>query len=58
MNSENTHYELWFGRPISIKYFRAFGSKFSIKRDDDNLGKFDSKTDEGIFLRYSYTKKA
>ena len=27
------------------------------KIDDDNLGKFESRTDEGIFLGYSSTKK-
>ena len=27
MNSDNTLYELWFGRPASIKYFKVFGSK-------------------------------
>ena len=58
MNSDKTPYDLWFGRPASAKYFTAFGSKCYIKRDDDNLGKFDSRTDEGIFLGYSSTKKA
>ena len=27
------------------------------KRNEDDLGKFDSRTDEGIFLGYSSTKK-
>ena len=58
MSSDKTPYELWFGRPGSVKYFRDFGSKCYIKIDDDNLGKFDSRTDEGIFLGYSSTKKA
>ena len=57
VNSEKTPYELWFGRPTLVKYFRVFGSKCYIKRDDDNLGKCDSRTDEGIFLGYSSTKK-
>ena len=56
MNNKKTHYELWFGIPASVKYFRVFGSKCYIKREDDNLGKFDSRTDEGIFLGYSSTK--
>ena len=34
-----------------------FGSKCYIKRNEDDLGKFDSRTDEGIFLGYSSTKK-
>ena len=58
VNNDKTTYELWFGRPTSVKYFRVFGSKcYYIKRDDDNLGKFDSRTNEGIFLGYSSTKK-
>jgi predicted metalloprotease with PDZ domain len=26
-NSDKTPYELWFGRPTSIKHFKVFGSK-------------------------------
>ena len=59
VNNDKTPYELWFGRPAeSLKYFRVFGSKCYIKRDGDNLGKFDSITYEHIFIGYSYTKKA
>jgi hypothetical protein len=47
--SEKTPYELWFGRPASIKHFRVFGSKCYIKNHDENLGKYDDKADEGIF---------
>ena len=57
VNSHKTPYELWFGRPVSVKYFRVFGSKCYIKREDDNLGKFEYRTNEGIFLGYSSTKK-
>jgi hypothetical protein len=39
VNYEKTPYELWYGRPSSIKHFKFFGRKFYIKRDDDNLGK-------------------
>ena len=56
MNNDKTPYELWLGRPASVKYFRVFGSKCYIKRDDDNIGKFESRTDEGIFLGYSSNK--
>ena len=35
-----------------------FGNTCYIKRNEDDLGKFDSRTDEGIFLGYSSTKKA
>jgi hypothetical protein len=57
INSNKTHYELWFGRAPSIKYFRVFGSKCYIKRLDENLGKFDARSDEGIFLGYASNKK-
>ena len=30
-NSDKTPYELWFGRPTSIKNFKVFGSKCYIK---------------------------
>ena len=35
-----------------------FGSKCYIKRNEYDLGNFDSRTIEGIFLGYSSTKKA
>ena len=57
-NSEKTPYELWTGRRANLKYFRVFGSKCYIKRTDKNLGKFDPRTDEGIFLGYSCKRKA
>ena len=41
-----------------MKYFRVFGSKCYILKDRENLGKFDAKSDEGIFLGYSTTNRA
>jgi hypothetical protein len=41
-NSDKTPYELWKGRPTNVKHFRVFGSKCYIKREDKNIGKFDS----------------
>ena len=41
-----------------MKYFRVFGSKCYILNDWENLGKFDAKSDEGIFLGYSNTSRA
>jgi hypothetical protein len=41
-----------------VKYFRTFGSTCYILRDKENLGKFDPKSDEGIFLGYSSTIRA
>jgi hypothetical protein len=48
---------LWKGRPTNVKHLKVFESKCYIKRDGDNLGKFDSICDEGIFLGYSSQRK-
>ena len=58
VNNNKAPYELWKGRPKIVKYFKVFGSKCYIKRDDEALGKFDSRDDEGIFLGYSSRSKA
>jgi len=43
----------------NVSYFKAFGCKcFILNNGKSNLGKFDSKVDEGIFLGYSLTGKA
>jgi hypothetical protein len=41
-----------------VKYFKTFGSKCYILRDRENQGKFDTKSDEGIFLGYSTNSRA
>ena len=41
-----------------MKYFRIFGSTCFILKDRENVGKFDSQSNEGIFLGYSSTSKA
>ena len=41
-----------------MKYFRVFGSKCYILNDRENLGKFDARSDEGIFLGYSTMSRA
>jgi len=56
-NTGKTPYELWFGITPTMRYFRVFGSKCYIKRDED-LRKFDARSDEGIFLGYSTQSKA
>ena len=47
-STKKTPYELWKGRKPNVKYFRIF----------KNVGKFDSRSDEGIFLGYFSTSKA
>jgi transposase InsO family protein len=56
-HSDKTHYELWYGRPASIKHFKFFESKCYIKNNNENLGKYDDRADEGIFLGYSTNSK-
>jgi hypothetical protein len=56
-HSDKTPYELWFGRPASIKHFKVFGSKCYINNNDENIGKYDDRADEGIFLGYATNRK-
>jgi hypothetical protein len=56
-HSDKTPYELWFGRPASIKHFKVFGSTCYIKNNDENIGKYDDRGDEGIFLGYATNSK-
>jgi len=58
VNTDKTPYELWHGRSATVKYFRVFGRKCYIKRDEDGLGSFDSRCDKGILLGYSSRSKA
>ena len=57
-NSKKTPYELWYGRTPLVKYFIVFGSECYINNLDKDLGKFDARSDEGIFLGYASNKKA
>ena len=41
-----------------MKYFRIFGRPCFILKDRENVKKFDSRSNEGIFLGYSFTSKA
>ena len=45
-------------KKTNLKYFRIFGSTCFILKDRENVGKFDTRSDEGIFLGYSSTSKA
>ena len=53
-----TPYEMWNGKTPNIGYFHVFGCRCYILNDKDYLGKFDSRSDEGIFLGYSGTSTA
>ena len=56
--TKKTLYELWKGRKPNVKYFRIFGSTCFILKYRENMRKFDSRSDEGIFLGYSSISKA
>ena len=51
-------YKLWKRRKPNISYYKIFGCKCFILNTRDNLGKFDAKSDKGIFLGYSQISKA
>ena len=56
---KKTPYELYKGRKPNISHLHVFGCKcFVLNNGKDNLGKFDAKSDEGIFLGYSLHSKA
>ena len=57
LGTKKTPYELWKGRKPNVKYFRIFGSTYFILKDRESVGKFDNRSDEGIFLGYSSTSK-
>ena len=56
--TRNTSYELWKGKRPNASYFHTFGSKCYILNDRDQLGKFDAKSDEGIFIGYALNSRA
>ncbi|XP_075083603.1 uncharacterized protein LOC142167340 [Nicotiana tabacum] len=52
-------YELLNGRKPKLTHLRTFGCKcFVLNNGKEPLGKFDAKSDEGIFLGYSSQSKA
>ena len=56
---KKTPYELIKGRKPNVAYFRAFGCRcYILNNGKSNIGKFDSRSDEGIFLGYSDRSKA
>ena len=52
-----TPFELWYGYKPNVSYLKVFGSKCCILKES-RKGKFDVKSDEGIFLGYSCKIKA
>jgi len=56
---KKTPYELMNDRKPSIAHLKPFGCKcFVLNNGKDDLGKFDARSDEGVFVGYSSTSKA
>lgn len=53
-----TPYDLLYGRNVIARCFKICGSKCYNKRDEEDIGNFDSRNDEGIFLGYSRRRKS
>ena len=53
-----TSYEIMANKKPTVKYFHVFGAKCFTLKDDEQLGKFESKAHEGIFLGYSLESNA
>ena len=49
---------MYFSRKPNVSYFKVFGCKCFVLNTKDNLGKFDAKAYEAIFVGYSNTSKA
>ena len=56
--THKTCYELFHDKLPKVSYFKAFGCKCYILYTKGNIDKFDSRSNEAIFLRYSNRSKA
>ena len=52
-----TPFKLWYGYALNAKYFKIFGSRCYLLKDNRN-GKLDAKSNEGIFIGHSTKRKA
>ena len=56
---KKTPYELLNNRKPMLSYLRAFGCRcFVLNNGKDDLGKFDPRSDERVFVGYSSSSKA
>ncbi|XP_062009055.1 uncharacterized protein LOC133725706 [Rosa rugosa] len=56
--NDQTAYELWKGKKPNVGHFHVFGSPCYILRDREHLGKFDARSDDGVFLGHSLNSRA
>jgi len=58
-NLKKTPYKLFKGRMPNISHLNVFGCRcFIFNNGKENMGKFDEKVDNGIFIGYSSTSHA
>ncbi|CAN1248499.1 Retrovirus-related Pol polyprotein from transposon TNT 1-94 [Linum perenne] len=55
---DKTPYELFKQKTPNLSYFHPFGCNCFVLNTKDNLGKFDARSNEAIFLGYSLHSKA
>ena len=56
--TKKTLYELWKGKKPNLDYFYISKSICSVLNDREHFGKFDLKSNEGVFLIYSNNSRA
>lgn len=50
VNSHQTPYELWYGKPLIVKHFKFFGRKCFIKNTNEKLGSLNPDQMKEFFL--------
>ena len=55
--TSKTSYELFRGRKPNVSYFHAFGSKCYVLKNNLNIGKFDERFKECLFVGYSLNSR-
>ena len=56
--TNKTSYEIWRGKKPNLSHFYVFGCTCYILNDREQLGKFQAKSDKGVFLDYSINSRA
>ena len=50
--TNKTSYEIWKGKKPNLSHFHVFGCTCYILNNREQLGKFQAKSDKGVFLGY------
>ena len=57
-STTKTPYEIWKDKKLNLGYFHIFGCICYILNNREQLGKFQPKSDKGVFLGYSLNSRA